>query len=58
MTPTRCWRKKRRAARRSFSSRGRTEKTRGDALSRRFEEALKQARQEPVTRPSRDFDLD
>jgi hypothetical protein len=34
------------------------EKTRGDALSRRFEEALKQARQEPVSRPSRDFDLD
>jgi uncharacterized Zn finger protein (UPF0148 family) len=34
------------------------EKSRGDALSRRFEEALKQARQEPVTRPSRDFDLD
>jgi hypothetical protein len=34
------------------------EKTRGDALSRRFEEALKQARQEPVTRPTRDFDLD
>jgi len=28
-----------------------TEKTRGDALSRRFEEALKQARQEPITRP-------
>jgi hypothetical protein len=35
-----------------------SEKTRGDALSRRFEEALKQAREEPVTRPSRDFDLD
>jgi uncharacterized Zn finger protein (UPF0148 family) len=35
-----------------------SEKTRGDALSRRFEEALKQARDEPVTRPSRDFDLD
>ena len=34
------------------------EKTRGDALSRRFEEALKQARQEPITRPERDFDLD
>jgi hypothetical protein len=34
------------------------EKTRGDALSRRFEEALKQARQEPVTKPKRDFDLD
>jgi hypothetical protein len=35
-----------------------SEKTRGDALSRRFEEALKQARQEPITRPARDFDLD
>ena len=35
-----------------------SEKTRGDALSRRFEEALKQARTEPVTRPTRDFDLD
>jgi len=34
------------------------EKTRGDALSKRFEEALKQARQEPVTKPTRDFDLD
>jgi len=35
-----------------------SEKTRGDALSRRFEEALKRAKQEPVTRPTRDFDLD
>jgi len=35
-----------------------SEKTRGDALSRRFEEALRQARQEPVTKPTRDFDLD
>jgi hypothetical protein len=35
-----------------------SEKTRGDALSKRFEEALKQARQEPVTKPTRDFDLD
>ncbi len=34
------------------------EKTRGDALSKRFEEALKQAKQEPVTRPVRGFDLD
>ena len=34
------------------------EKTRGDALSRRFEEALRQAHQEPVTRPTRDFDLE
>ena len=34
------------------------EKTRGDALSRRFEEALRQARQEPITKPTRDFDLE
>ncbi|MGH8186339.1 MAG: hypothetical protein ACREUC_07230 [Steroidobacteraceae bacterium] len=35
-----------------------TEKTKDDALSRRFEEALKQAQQEPITKPTRDFDLD
>ena len=35
-----------------------SEKTRGDALSRRFDEALKQARDEPITKPMRDFDLD
>src|SRR5258705_13642469 len=35
-----------------------SEKTRGDALSRRFEEALRQAKEEPVTKPMRDFDLD
>ena len=35
-----------------------SEKSRGDALSKRFEEALRQARDEPVTRPTRDFDLD
>jgi len=34
------------------------EKTKGDALSKRFEEALKQAQKEPITRPTRDFDLD
>lgn len=34
------------------------EKGRSDNLSRRFEEALKQARDEPVSRPMRDFDLD
>jgi hypothetical protein len=34
------------------------ERTRGDALSRRFEEALRQANQEPITKPTRDFDLD
>lgn len=35
-----------------------SERTRGDALSRRFEEALRQAKDEPITKPKRDFDLD
>ncbi len=35
------------------------EKTRGDALSKRFEEALRQAKEEPVgPPPKRGFDLD
>jgi hypothetical protein len=34
------------------------EKSRGDALARRFEEALRQASEEPVSKPLRDFDLD
>ena len=34
------------------------EKTRDDALSRRFDEALRQAKDEPITRPPRGFDLD
>ena len=34
------------------------EKSRGDVLSRRFEEALKEANKEPITKPTRDFDLD
>ena len=34
------------------------EKNRDDALTRRFEEALSKANQEPITRPTRDFDLD
>ena len=34
------------------------ERTRGDALSKRFEDALKQAQDEPVTKPTRAFDLD
>jgi hypothetical protein len=48
------------AARREalFEQSMQNEKSRGDALSKRFEEALKQARQEPITRPHRDFDLD
>lgn len=48
------------AARREalFEQSVQAEKSRGDALSKRFEEALRQARQEPITRPTRDFDLD
>ena len=48
------------AARRDalFAQSVESEKTRGDALSKRFDEALKQARSEPITRPTRDFDLD
>ena len=48
------------AARREalFEQSVQAEKGRGDALARRFEEALKQAKQEPITRPDRDFDLD
>ena len=34
------------------------ERNRDDALSRRFEEAMKRAGSEPVTKPMRDFDLD
>ena len=34
------------------------EKSRGDVLSKHFEEALKQASGEPVAKPTRDFDLD
>jgi len=34
------------------------EKSRPDALARRFEEALARAREEPITRPEREFDLD
>lgn len=35
-----------------------SEKTRSDVLGKRFEEALKQAQQEPISKPQRDFDLD
>jgi hypothetical protein len=34
------------------------QKTRGDALAKRFEEALKEAHKEPVSKPLRGFDLD
>jgi hypothetical protein len=48
------------AARREalFEQSVKDEQTRGDALSKRFEEALKQAQREPVSKPLRDFDLD
>ena len=49
------------AARReaAFQQSVEAERTRGDALSKRFEEALRQARTEPVgPPPKRDFDLD
>lgn len=48
------------AARREaiFEKSVQSEKTRGDDLSRRFEEALRQANQEPIVKPTRDFDLD
>jgi hypothetical protein len=48
------------AARREalFAQSVQAERARGDALSKRFEEALRQAKQEPITKPTRDFDLD
>ncbi len=43
----------------AFQQSVQAEKTRGDALSKRFEEALRQAREEPIgPPPKRDFDLD
>lgn len=41
-----------------FSRSVEAEKTRDDVLSKHFEEALRQAQDEPVTKPTRDFDLD
>jgi hypothetical protein len=48
------------AARREalFEQSVQAERGRDDALSKRFEEALRQAQAEPVTKPLRDFDLD
>lgn len=48
------------AARRDalFEQSFQNEKNKGDALSKRFEEALKEANKEPATRPLRGFDLD
>ncbi len=48
------------AARREalFEQSVKAERSRGDDLDRRFREALEQAKQEPVSRPTRDFDLE
>ena len=48
------------AARREalFAQSVENEKSKGDALSKRFEEALKHAKNEPITKPLRGFDLD
>ena len=41
-----------------FEKSAAAERSRGDVLSKRFEEALKEAQNEPITRPTRGFDLD
>lgn len=48
------------AARREalFAQSVQNEKNKGDALSKRFEEALQEAQKEPVSKPLRGFDLD
>ena len=48
------------AARRNalFDQSFENEKNKGDALSKRFEEALKEANKGPVSKPLRGFDLD
>ena len=48
------------AARRDalFEQSFQNEKNKGDALSKRFEEALQEAKKEPVSKPLRGFDLD
>jgi hypothetical protein len=48
------------AARRNalFEQSFEAEKNKGDALSKRFEEALREAKKEPVSKPLRGFDLD
>jgi hypothetical protein len=48
------------AARRNalFEQAVEAEKNKGDALSRRFEEALREAKKEPASKPLRGFDLD
>ena len=48
------------AARREalFNESVQAEQSRDDVLAKRFEEALRQARSEPIDKPLRDFDLD
>jgi hypothetical protein len=48
------------AARRDalFEQSVQNERSKGDALAKRFEEALKEANKEPVSKPLRGFDLD
>jgi hypothetical protein len=48
------------AARReaAFQKSVEAERHRGSELDRRFQEALEQAKQEPLSRPTRDFDLE
>jgi hypothetical protein len=41
-----------------FRESAQDENKKSDLLSRKFEEALKRARNEPITRPDRDIDLD
>ena len=41
-----------------FEQSFKAEKGRDDALARRFEEALQQAKTEPIVKPIRDIDLD
>ena len=41
-----------------FEQSSQAEKNKGDALSKRFEEALREAKKEPVSKPLRGFDLD
>src|SRR5262245_3599218 len=42
----------------SFQQSVAAERTLGGAVSKRYEEAVRQAKNEPVTKPTRDFDLD
>lgn len=41
-----------------FTQSAEDEKVKSKVLERKFEEALKKTKDEPITRPARDFDLD